>query len=103
MLHFNSVGQPTKRSSLDVIASILATGSVSHIDVAAAYVTTRGALDLLSALRLGATWPTVRKRWMISFDYCRTEPIAVEMLSNTPNSNDEKLQTTLAKRAEEYR
>lgn len=88
MLAFNSVAQPNPRSARNVIASVLASGPLSDIDVAAAYVTTGGARDLLSTLRSGlaAAWPTVRKRWLISFDYCRTEPIAVGMLSSAPNS-----------------
>ncbi len=87
MLAFDYVTQP-KRSTLDVMKQVLATGPVSHLDVAAAYVTTGGAQDVLGALKggLGSKWPKVPKRWLISFDYCRTEPIAVEMLRNAPNS-----------------
>jgi HKD family nuclease len=82
------VAQPNLHSALDVITNILGSGPLSDIDVAAAYVTTGGARDLLDTLQSGlaAAWPTVRKRWLISFDYCRTEPVAVEMLRSAPNS-----------------
>jgi hypothetical protein len=43
MLAFNSVAQPNPRSALNVIAYVLASGPLSDINVAAAYVATGGA------------------------------------------------------------
>jgi HKD family nuclease len=88
MIVYDHVTQPRGKSNLDLISQVLQAGSISRIDVAAAYVTLGGARDLLSALAdcLGAQWPTVRKRWLVSFDYCRTEPIAARMLSDIPAS-----------------
>jgi len=70
------VNQPHLRSNRDLLGEVLAIGGIEHIDVAAAYVTTSGARDLLETMAnaMGGQWQTVTKRWLIAFDYCRTEP-----------------------------
>lgn len=88
MIVLDHVTQPSGKSNFDLIAEILASGPVTHIDVAAAYVTHGGARDLLDLLQdsLGARWTTVRKRWLVAFDYCRTDPTATSMLAAAPAS-----------------
>lgn len=88
MLIYDSVTQPYGKSNLDLISDVLRTGNIDRVDIAAAYVTTGGARDLLNRLEdcLGVRWPMVQKRWLIAFDYCRTEPLAVEMLKGAPSS-----------------
>jgi hypothetical protein len=83
MIVHDHVTQPHGKSNLDLISQVLQGGSISRIDVAAAYVTLGGARDLLSVL---GQWPNVQKRWIVSFDYCRTEPIAAKMLADAPGS-----------------
>src|SRR5947207_3675292 len=58
------------------------------MDVAAAYMTSGGVNDLVRTTRatLGGAWNSVEKRWVTSFDYCRTEPLALEALLSVPSS-----------------
>jgi len=89
LLVHGAVTQPAGTSTLGMIADLLSVGHITHIDIAVAYVTTGGARDLLGTLRgsLAAQWPTVKKRWLTSFDYCRTEPLAAQALAGAPNSS----------------
>lgn len=88
MLTTGIVAQPAPQSTFDALGLILSGGPVSHIDVAAAYVTMGGARDLIPLMRhtLGGRWSAVLKRWLTSFDYCRSEPLALQMLLDIPNS-----------------
>jgi len=83
------IAQPTSRTTLDALLAILQHGGVERLDVAVAYVTTSGALDLLKGVSsaLGGAWAAVPKRWITSFDYCRTEPVALTSLLSVPNSS----------------
>lgn len=89
MLTVGSVTQPLGRSNLDLIADTVRAAEFDYIDVAAAYVTSGGARDVLRVLRagLGDRWHAVKKRWVVSLDYCRTEPQAMEMLLREPRSS----------------
>lgn len=82
------IAQPASRTTLDAFRAILQEGSVESIDVAVAYVTSGGAYDLLKKASdtLGGAWAAIPKRWITSFDYCRTEPVALESLLSVPNS-----------------
>lgn len=88
MVFHDSVTQPHGKSNRELIANVLRAGGIDRVDVAAAYVTTGGARDLLETFLdcLDARWPTVQKRWLIAFDYCRTEPLAARMLAAAPRS-----------------
>lgn len=83
------IGQPNFRSTLDALNAILQRGEVERLDVAVAYVTTSGAYDLLKRVigTLGDAWEAIPKRWITSFDYCRTEPVALDRLWSIPNSS----------------
>ncbi|MGU3539678.1 hypothetical protein [Methylobacterium sp. A54F] len=89
MIVSRAVAQPIRRSTLDAVSFLLRDDSVSAIDVAAAYVTVGGVHDLLSTMReiLKVDWPNIRKRWVVSFDYCRSEPLALKMLASVPKSS----------------
>jgi hypothetical protein len=67
----------------------LQNGGVERLDVAVAYVTNSGARDLLQRVSntLGGDWAAIPKRWITSFDYCRTEPAALNGLLSLPNSS----------------
>ncbi len=88
MLVTDCVNQPHQRTNRNAIADLLAHGGIQRVDVAVAYVTTGGARDLLETMRqsFGANWGAVQKRWLIAFDYCRTEPVAAKMLKDLPQS-----------------
>ena len=88
MFATNCVNQPHQGTNRELIAAVLGQGGIGQVDIAAAYVTTSGARDLLETMNqsLGAQWPNVRKRWLIAFDYCRTDPVAAAMLKDLPQS-----------------
>lgn len=82
-----AVAQPNT-TTLNAIAQALSSGHVEAIDVAAAYVTSSGARDLIKVINdsLGGRNANVRKRWITSFDYMRTQPVALEGLLALPRS-----------------
>lgn len=84
-----AVAQPTTGANLDMIAAILGGGGIERVDIACAYATESGVAPLLNALSngLGAAWATVPKRWVLAFDYCRTEPFAADHLAGAPESD----------------
>jgi hypothetical protein len=88
MLIVNVVTQPTGNTNLHELASIAQSSGFNQLDVAAAYVTTGGARDLIRGLQssMGARWATLNKRWIFAFDYCRSEPLALEMIQSEPRS-----------------
>ena len=83
------IAQPNSRTTLDALQAILENEGVERLDVAVAYVTTGGAYDFLkrAAGTLGGAWAGIPKRWITSFDYCRTEPVALDSLLSVPNSS----------------
>lgn len=85
----NHIAQPVPRTTLQAIGTILQTPGFESIDVAAAYITTLGAGDVIGGMRagLGANWNGITKRWITSFDYCRTEPVALKTLMSVPSSS----------------
>jgi hypothetical protein len=82
MITLDFVVQPTARTTLDVLDAIVQQGDIQEIDVAVAYITSGGAHDFLKRVSetLGDAWGGIQKRWITSFDYCRTEPVAREIL-----------------------
>ena len=89
MSRVDYIAQPAPRTTLDALQSILQDGTVESIDVAVAYVTSSGAYDLLKRVSqtLGDDWSDVPKRWITSFDYCRTDPVALASLIEVPASS----------------
>lgn len=69
--------------------SIAKAENLASLDIAAAYVTSSGAYDLLKKIDavLGGSWAGVKKRWITSFDYCRTQPVALETILSLPASS----------------
>jgi HKD family nuclease len=88
MSQIDYIAQPNSRTTLDALENILRNHEIERIDVAVAYITASGAYDLLKRVSgtLGAAWSCVPKRWLTSFDYCRTEPVALDSLRTVPNS-----------------
>lgn len=85
----NYVAQPDYRTTLDAIGDIAKGEGIEMMDVAAAYITSGGAVDLTKKIQtsMGGAWHSVKKRWVTSFDYCRTEPLALEALLSLPASS----------------
>lgn len=83
------ITQPASVTTLDAIGAVLGNGGFERLDVAVAYITSGGVHDLLKKIEgaLGDTWPVVQKRWITSFDYCRSEPVALEALTSLPASS----------------
>lgn len=81
--------QPSARTTIDALQAILQSGGVERIDAAVAYITNGGALAFVNRAEaaLGEAWAKVPKRWITSFDYCRTEPVALGFLKSLPNSS----------------
>lgn len=89
MSQVDHIIQPTSRTTLDALQAILQGGEVQQLDVAVAYITTGGACDFVKrvANTLDEDWAEIPKRWITSFDYCRTEPAALDYLLSVPNSS----------------
>ncbi|MBV1837064.1 hypothetical protein [Acetobacter estunensis] len=89
MSEVSFIAQPAGRTTLDAIEAIAKSSDLTKLDIAAAYVTSSGTYDLLKRIdaTLGADWAGVEKRWITSFDYCRTQPIALETLLSLPASS----------------
>lgn len=89
MNQVSHIAQPSGQTTLDAIQSIAQNSDLKMLDVAAAYVTSSGTYDLLKRIdtTLGADWAGVKKRWITSFDYCRTQPVALDALLSLPASS----------------
>jgi HKD family nuclease len=55
------------------------------VDVAVAYASRRGVSELSVALT-SSRWLSAGKRWLVSMDFGRTEPAALDALAALPNS-----------------
>jgi hypothetical protein len=88
MLVHDAITQPTGRSNLDLVADVIAAQQWDALDVAAAYATISGVRVVLHKMTevLGADWEALPKRWVVGFDYCRSDPLALKMLNELPNS-----------------
>lgn len=82
MTKISFIAQPLKRTTLDAVAGILEDGPFDDISVAAAYITKGGIHDLLQNMsrNLPSSWGETKKRWITSFDYLRTQPVALDTL-----------------------
>ena len=89
MSEVDYIAQPASRTTLYAIESIAKAGNLSSLDIAAAYVASSGVYDLLKRAdaAFGSRWAVVKKRWITSFDYCRTQPVALETLLSLPGSS----------------
>jgi len=89
MLSHRFVMQPFKGSTyLELFAAAYRYGPFTNLDVAVAYATMGGAEAIVSEFaRLDPVgWSTIRKRWLIGVDWCRTDPVALDQLDGLPNS-----------------
>jgi len=90
MLHQVFVTQPAGGINyLTLFQEAFGNATIKRCDAAVAYVTRSGVLALDKACREYSPkgWPRMKKRWLVGIDYCRTEPVALEMLLAFPNSD----------------
>jgi HKD family nuclease len=89
MTQADYIAQPASKTTLGAIETILQSAGIETMDVAAAYITSGGVNDLIekTGRTLGDAWIGVQKRWVTSFDYCRTEPVALDALLSLPSSS----------------
>lgn len=88
MIETRAIAQPDVETTLDAIERVIRQPDVREIDVAAAYITSGGAHEISRIMNaaLGAASAGITKRWITSFDYCRTEPVALRTLMAMPQS-----------------
>lgn len=90
MLHQSFVTQPSDGINyLSLFGEALDRApGLKRFDAAVAYATRSGvlALDKFYKQKDAAIWAKLEKRWLVGIDYCRTEPIALQMLLDLPNS-----------------
>lgn len=84
-----SIGQPSHLTTRKAITQVSKSDDFEAMDVAAAYITSSGLFDLREALNetFNLSDGHREKRWLTSFDYLRTEPVALESLLALPNSS----------------
>lgn len=89
MTSTNAITQPSGQTTLDAIDGALSMPGLERIDIAAAYITPSGLRLLLDKMRERgcANNRLVSKRWITSFDYLRTDPVALTSLLKLPNSS----------------
>jgi len=89
MFKTGTVAQPFVGRNIEALKAIVEGGDIESIDVAAAYATESGVEPLLAALEkgLGNAWSKIPMRWVLAFDYCRTQPTAADQLSAAPKSS----------------
>lgn len=90
MLHQSFVTSPSGGINyLSLFGEAFDRAPVTEINAAIAYATSGGVLAIDNYCKRhqqSPLWRQSRKRWLIGIDYCRTEPIAIEMLMDLPNS-----------------
>jgi hypothetical protein len=88
MIRLDYIAQPSPRPTIEAVAAMLGSAGLESLDVAAAYATSGGVEQLLkrAASASGGSWPSIGKQWLTSFDYCRTEPVALDALLQVPSS-----------------
>ncbi len=74
-------------SYVDGVATAYARILPTQMMAAVAYATHSGVAELLERLDETASWKSVRKRWLIGIDFCRSDPFALAELNTLPKSD----------------
>lgn len=87
-MYIKSILQPAGLSTIEALRACINNCEIKRIDVAVAYITASGFREFDNSLRneLGDGWSAVKKRWITSFDYMRTEPSALQSIREMPHS-----------------
>lgn len=93
MLVHQVVGQPGQAggppTNVRAISDLIVTPGVIGFDAAVAYVTDGGVDALLRTVNVPASraaWSRLAKRFLVSVDWCRSDPTALERLAAIPNA-----------------
>lgn len=93
MIVHEVVGQPGAglgpTTNVAAIRNLVGTSGVTGFDAAVAYVTDGGVDTLLRAVDAPTTagvWAGLTKRFLVSVDWCRSDPTALERLAAIPNT-----------------
>jgi hypothetical protein len=81
----SALAQPSMGSVAHVLHAALADRAFTRLDVAVAYVTTSGIKRLRDSD--GAQLDRLNRRWLSSFDWCRSQPVALAALNQTAASS----------------
>jgi HKD family nuclease len=84
MLKFRSVTQPSGGRIVDALQLAMADRRYETLEVAIAYVTSSGYEYLVRNHE--SDLDRLNSRWLSSFDWCRSEPLALDALSQNPNA-----------------
>jgi HKD family nuclease len=85
----NYITQPDDQSTSGAISQALQEFAITQMDIAAAYMTVSGIKVLFDVLNRHSVAQSadITKRWITSFDYCRTDPLALEAILSLPKSS----------------
>jgi len=85
----NYITQPDDQSTSGAISQALQDIAITQMDIAAAYMTVSGIKVLFDVLNKHSVAQSgdITKRWITSFDYCRTDPLALEAILSLPKSS----------------
>ena len=84
--HTQHQASATTGRTLEGITSLVSLPNYNQLRAAVAYATLRGCELLTRKARKSSSWKKCRKRWLISIDFGRTEPAALNFLATLPNS-----------------
>jgi HKD family nuclease len=82
---YSSHFQP-ERPIIDKLVEQIETDEWNEVDVPVAYARMSGVKLLQDRLHIAAPWLGIQKRFLIGIDWFRSDPIALDTLSNLPNS-----------------
>ena len=87
-MYLKPIIQPSGLTTIRAICDRIKSMDIEAIDIAVAYITTSGLREFRNNLEsaLGNRWPNVKKRWVTSLDYMRTEPTALQAILKMPRS-----------------
>ena len=71
---------------LELIRSACRKTKPDRICVAVAYATHSGVADLDEALSSLSRWAKANKQWLVGIDHCRSDPLALSHLNDSPRS-----------------
>ena len=78
---------PRDDQYLDMIRTAVETTQPNRLFAAIAYATHTGVAELDGALGELEPWQTATKRWLVGIDHCRSDPVALKHLNDSPGSD----------------
>lgn len=85
MLRVRQIGQPSQGQVLSVLREAIRDDRYDSISAPVAYAVDSGTTMLLSKFRAQDA-QRLRKRWLVAIDWCRSSPVALDLLGAQPKS-----------------